>query len=201
MPTQEQREKQEAKRQRRFARQAERQGQEERERRRRRLRMVGFAAIGVLALSALAFGYWFVYLQPRPGQSVATSGSGDHSGRPSGGYSTAPPTSGPHSPSAPSWGEPGPLSEPSQVHALEHGGVLVQYNCPSSCPSLIRSLRIITRGYDRAVILAPYSRMDALIALTSWGQIDLLDEFDRERIKEFVSKNRGHGPEPISATR
>ena len=39
--------------------------------------------------------------------------------------------------------------------------------------------------------------MDARIALTSWGRIDLLDEFDLERIEEFVSKNRGHAPEGL----
>jgi hypothetical protein len=52
------------------------------------------------------------------------------------------------------------------------------------------------RDHDRRVILAPYSKMDARIAITSWGEIDLLDEFDLERFEEFVSyppaPMRGH---------
>ena len=197
MPTREQREKQEAKRQRRFERRAERERVEQRDRGRRRLRMAGYGLVGLVVVAALAVGYWFAFLQPRPGDSVSTSGAGDHSGRPEGGYSTTPPTSGPHSPQAPPWGAQDALSEELQVHALEHGGVLVQYNCSPRCPQVVSSLRIITSGYDKGVILAPNTSMDARIALTSWGKIDLLEEFDRDRVKEFVSKNRGHGPEPI----
>ncbi len=197
MPTREQREKQEAKRQRRLERRAERDRQSEQDRRRQRLRLAVRGLAGLAIIAVLAFGYWFAFLQPRPGESVSTYGAGDHSGFPEGGYSTSPPTSGPHSPQAPPWGEQNGLSEQSQVHALEHGGVLVQYNCPTGCSELVRNLTIITRGYDRAVILAPYTNMDARIALTSWGKIDLFDEFDLERIEEFINKNRGHAPEAI----
>ena len=88
--------------------------------------MAGLAVVAVLGV-----GYWFAFLQPRPGESVSTSGAGDHSGRlagdhsgrPEGGYSTTPPTSGSHAPQAPPWGEQNSLSKPLQVHALEHGGV------------------------------------------------------------------------------
>jgi len=195
--TREQREKKEAKRQRRLERRAERDRQSERDCGRRRLRMAGYGLAGLAVAAAIAFGFWLIYLQPRPGESVSTSGARDHSGLPEGGYSTSPPTSGPHAPQAPPWGEQSSLFEPSQVHALEHGGVLVQYNCSTPCLELVRNLRLITSGYDRGVILAPYSRMDSRIALTSWGKIDLLDEFDLERVEKFVSKNRGRAPEGI----
>ena len=200
MPTREQREKKEAKRQRRVERRAERDVQDERDRRRQRLRRAGYGLAGLAAVAALAAVIWLVYLQPRPGESVSTSGAADHSGQPAGGYSTSPPTSGPHLPQAPSWGEQRSLPEASQVHALEHGGVLVQYNCPTPCLELVRNLRSITSRYDRGVILAPYSGMDSRIALTSWGQIDLLVDFDQERIEEFVDKNRGHAPEGNQAS-
>jgi hypothetical protein len=80
---------------------------------------------------------------------------------------------------------------------LEHGGVLVQYNCSTACGELRQLLRSITSGYNSKVILAPYPGMSSRIALTSWGKIDLLDEFDRERIEEFVKKNRDHAPEYV----
>ena len=201
MPTKEQREKKEAKRLRRMERRAERDVQDERDRGRQRLRRVGYGLAGLAAVAALAAVIWFVYLQPRPGESVSTYGAGDHSGQPAGGYSTSPPTSGPHLPQAPSWGEQSALSEALQVHALEHGGVLVQYNCSTPCLELVRNLRGITSSYNQGVILAPYSGMNSRIALTSWGQIDLLDDYDEDRVNEFVSKNRGHAPEGNQATR
>jgi hypothetical protein len=142
-------------------------------------------------------GYTFVLNPSRPGESVSTYGYNDHSGPPSEGYSTNPPTSGPHFSGWPSWGiHDEPISLPFQVHALEHGGVLVQYNCPQGCPQEVNFLSSVTQGYSSQVILAPYQDMDSLIALTAWGKIELLDSFDLERIENFVKKNRGHGPEP-----
>ena len=197
MPTREQREKKEAKRLRRLQRREERGLQEERERFRRRIRMAGMGVLGLISVAVIAVGFWFVYLQPRPGESVSTSGAFVHTGVPSGGYSTTPPTSGSHLAEVPSWGEQREVSEVRQVHALEHGGVLVQYNCLTSCQDLVQQLRSITRNYSSKVILAPYSSMSSRIALTSWGKIDLLDEFDLERIEEFVKKNRNHAPENV----
>lgn len=197
MPTREQREKKEAKRLLRVQRREERGRQEERERFRRNIRMAGIGVLGLIGVAAIAFAYWFAVLQPRPGESVSTSGASDHSGVPRDGYSTTPPTSGSHSSQTPSWGEQREVPEILQVHALEHGGVLVQYNCPTGCRDLVQQLRSITRNYSSKVILAPYSRMSSGIALTSWGKIDLLDKFDQERIEEFVKKNRNRAPESV----
>ena len=97
MPTREQREKKEAKRLRRLERREERGLQEDRDRFRRRIRMAGMGVLGLIVVAAIAFTYWFAVLQPRPGESVSTSGAGDHSGVPRDGYSTTPPTSGSHS--------------------------------------------------------------------------------------------------------
>lgn len=198
MPTKAQREKQEAKRQRRLERREQRSLEEQRLRARRRLRLAGIGIAGVLVVAALGAGFWLAFLQPRPGESVATSGSGVHTGAPAGGYSTSPPTSGPHTPDVPDWGEHNTeVAEVLQVHALEHGGVLMQYNCPSGCGELVGDLSLILSDYPSKVILAPYSNMEALIALTAWGKIDLLDEFDEGRIRNFVDKNRNHGPEDV----
>ena len=85
MPTREQREKKEAKRQRRLERRAVRDLQTERDRGRQRLRRVGYGLAGLAAAVALGLGIWCVYLQPRPGGSGPTSGAGKPSGRPAGG--------------------------------------------------------------------------------------------------------------------
>ena len=197
MTSREKRLKQQEKRERRMERREQRSQDEQKLRTRRRIRTAGMSLLALVVVVALGFGYWLAFLQPRPGESVSTSGASDHSGRPAGGYSTSPPTSGPHSSGVPNWGEQNEIPEALQVHGLEHGGVLVQYNCPSGCPDLVSNLRSITGGYNSKVILAPYSQMESRIALTSWGQIDLMDEFDRERIEEFVKKNRSNAPENV----
>jgi len=68
-----------------------------------------------------------------------------------------PPTSGPHLPYIAPWGvHTRPIQPELQVHNLEDGGVLVQYNC--ECPELVAKLSAIVRRYDKSVILAPYPR-------------------------------------------
>src|SRR5213078_2422214 len=105
-------------------------------------------------------------------------------------YNSDPPTSGPHLPYIAPWGvHTRPIPEPLQVHNLEDGGVLVQYNC--DCPELVEKLRAIVRRYDRHVILAPYPTMKSRIALTAWTRIDAFEEFDEKRIVRFVEAYRG----------
>jgi hypothetical protein len=105
-------------------------------------------------------------------------------------YNSDPPTSGPHLPYIAPWGvHTRPIPLELQVHNLEDGGVVVQYNC--ECPELVEKLKAIVRGYDRQVILAPYPSMKPAIALTAWTRIDTLDSFDEGRIRRFIEAYRG----------
>ena len=105
-------------------------------------------------------------------------------------YNSDPPTSGPHLPYIAPWGvHTRPIPQPLQVHNLEDGGVLVQYNC--DCPELVEKLRAIVQRYTHYVILAPYPTMKSRIALTAWTRIDAFDEFDEKRIVRFVKAYRG----------
>src|SRR3989304_2448205 len=82
-------------------------------------------------------------------------------------YNSDPPTSGPHLSYIAPWGiHTKPIPKELQVHNLEDGGVLVQYNC--DCPELVAKLRAIVERYDKYVILAPYPGMPSRIALTAW---------------------------------
>ncbi len=106
-------------------------------------------------------------------------------------YNTDPPTSGPHYPTIVRWGvHQRPIDKGFQVHNLEDGGVLVQYNC-SDCPELVKKLKSIVRGYPKFVILAPYPAMKHRIALTAWGKIDTFETFDEKRITGFIKAFRG----------
>lgn len=105
-------------------------------------------------------------------------------------YNTDPPTSGPHVPYIAPWGvHTVPVPKEVQVHNLEDGGVLVQYNC--ECPELVAKLKAMVERYDREVILAPYPGMKSRIALTAWGRIDAFDDFDEARVSRFIKAYRG----------
>jgi len=105
-------------------------------------------------------------------------------------YNSDPPTSGPHLPYIAPWGvHTRPIPPPLQVHNLEDGGVLVQYNC--ECPELVEKLRAIGRRYDRHVILAPYPPMKSRIVLTAWTRLDAFEEPDEKRIVRFIEAYHG----------
>jgi hypothetical protein len=105
-------------------------------------------------------------------------------------YNSDPPTSGPHLPYIAPWGiHTRPISKELQVHNLEDGGVMVQYNC--DCPAEIARLREIVAKYDRFVILAPYPGMKSRFALTAWTRIETMDQLDDARVRRFVDAYRG----------
>lgn len=89
--------------------------------------------------------------------------------------------------------EPMPIA--IQKHMLEHadgiergrGGVIINYNCKDyECEeSLVEKLEAFAGQYDY-VYVAPFKGMDAKIALTRLGKIDVLEEYDRARIKDFI---------------
>ena len=168
-------------------------------RRRTRQRLTWAAVVLAAILVGLAVYLWSA---SRPGQWVrslgnAHLGSAEEKHEP---YNSNPPTSGPHLPYIAPWGiHPEPIVKELQVHNLEEGGVLVQYNCPKGCPDLVASLKTIVLRYDSQVILAPYPEMDSRIALTAWTRIDKLDELDEKRIARFIEAYRGidHHPKGL----
>jgi DNA-binding beta-propeller fold protein YncE len=128
-----------------------------------------------------------------PGRAVPILGAGylatPQEPHPS--YNSNPPTSGPRLPYLADWGVhrvPVPLE--LQVHNLEHGGIAIQYNCPDGCSELVSQLEAFVKGRD-ALLLAPYPFMDARLALTAWGQIELMDALDMDRVRRFVDAYAG----------
>ena len=71
------------------------------------------------------------------------------------------------------------------------GSMLVQYNCEDyDCePDLETQLVAIVRNYPPQVYLAPYPRMDAMIALAAPGRLESLDRFDKDQIIQFIEAN------------
>jgi len=106
-------------------------------------------------------------------------------------YDSIPPTSGPHIAFTVA---PGPYADPIpdelQVHALEHGHVLIQY-APSLPASQRREVEHLARRHLDAVLVAPYPRLRAGIALTAWGRIDRMGRYDQTRVEAFVAALSG----------
>ncbi|MFQ5779720.1 MAG: DUF3105 domain-containing protein [Nitrospiria bacterium] len=116
-------------------------------------------------------------------------------------YNSKPPTSGPHTHNVAKWGVyRQQIPNELQVHNLEDGGVLIQYDC-KDCKDLIKKIEKLAWGYLRKakeeakkgkksryghLIVAPYAGMDTTIALTAWTKIDKLNEFDAARINRFI---------------
>jgi hypothetical protein len=129
-------------------------------------------------------------------------------GEAGGPYLTIPPASGPHWITNPSetvptgsparWGAYGtPLPDEVQIHNLEHGGIILNYNCEEDCSELINQLQSVIPGQGAQFILAPYPNMSTRIAITSWRHIDQMDEFDADRLNAFINAYLDRAPESV----
>ena len=112
-------------------------------------------------------------------------------------YNSNPPTSGAL---APSWVDCGihdePILDEFQVHNLEHGFVIIQYNTQDE--NLVSNLQEVAEGLDQwphYYVLAPYPELENTIALTAWGIAQYMDTVDVSAIEAFAKAYRGRGPE------
>jgi hypothetical protein len=127
-------------------------------------------------------------------------------------YKFYPPTSGPHysvAGSAPvAWGTVDNLVEGQFVHNLEHGGIVVLYNCPSGsdCTTLkdqltnyVKNRAPIEPTYGKPkMVMTPYSHgMQKKVALVAWHYIEFLDAYDQNAITQFYESHVDKGPEAV----
>jgi parvulin-like peptidyl-prolyl isomerase len=118
-------------------------------------------------------------------------------------YNSDPPTSGDHYPSLAPYGiSEDPIPDAFQVHNLEHGAVIIQY-APSAPQELRDDLRLFVEEqradpqYCR-LMLAPRPGLDRPVALTAWGRLLKLDDFDLGLIVGFVETFLDQGPEQVN---
>jgi hypothetical protein len=161
---------------------------ERKRRRQRQLMTIGMVAAAVLTIGGLAYAA----ARPKPGQAVADMGNAHIQPPETAQYNSTPPTSGPHYGQLARWGiHSEPIPNELQVHNLEDGGIMVQYDCPEGCQDLVDRLSAIVSLYDEQVILAPYPGIGSRIALTAWRRIDTFDELDEDRVTQFIRAFRG----------
>ena len=112
-------------------------------------------------------------------------------------YNSKPPTSGWHY--ADQVASPGvhvdPIPNEVQVHNLEHGEIMVQYDCPTDCKEMVAALEAIVRTYPKKVLLAPYPGTGHPITLTSWGRVKYLEAVDEAVIRKYIADFKDKGPE------
>ena len=110
-------------------------------------------------------------------------------------YNSDPPTSGPHAP------QPAPcgvyrqeIPDVFQVHNLEHGAVVVQYQ-PDLSDDTRAELEEFARRMGTHVVVAPRSDLDAQVAVTAWTKMISLDSANIEAIQSFYDDYAQAGPE------
>jgi hypothetical protein len=169
--------------------------------------LIGAAVIALVAVLLLVLydSSGGPVAETSPGTPVPTMTSRDHV--PEGTnveYSTDPPTSGPHWPSTARWGVyPNTRTPPADerlVHNLEHGGVIIYYDPSQLDDATIEQLETLTQelASDRqCVMLTPRESLpdDKPIALTAWGVLALLDDYDAAAIRAFWRDHVAKGPE------
>ena len=117
-------------------------------------------------------------------------------------YSSDPPVGGHH---YEVWMDPGLYEEVVEdgylVHNLEHGYVIIWYNCDDlsggECDTLKGDIQSVIDYFDGyKVIGTPRPGMSTVLALTSWGRLARLDAFDFALIVEFIERYQEDSPEP-----
>jgi len=120
-------------------------------------------------------------------------------------YDYNPPSSGPHYPTPASWGVyPTALAPGAWVHNLEHGGIVVLYQCPSTCTnvqaqmqSLYTQMPFDGQFNEKKVIITPYANLDHPVRVQAWGWTMPLDTVDTAAINAFYHEHVNKGPEVI----
>jgi hypothetical protein len=121
-------------------------------------------------------------------------------------YQHNPPASGPHYPSPKPWGVYTTAVAPGYwVHNLEHGGVVVLYDCPSGCPTVVDQLRQAFQTFPKdkyaevKLLVTPYSGLPdhAQAMAVAWDYQKPYQTFDLQELLAFYNDHVDHGPEDI----
>jgi len=187
---------------------------EERKAKKRKQKLVSTLIWGGLALVVVGLFGTIIWrtVQPAAGEAVpvmANSEAHVNEGEDPGPFNSNPPTSGPHYADEYEAGFYDESSPEAQVlypegylgHNLEHGYVIYWYNCDlldsNDCAALKDQIKESMADNGRTKLIAfPRTSTDVPVAMTTWGQLLKMDEFDAGQAKKFVSANRNRAPEP-----
>jgi len=130
-------------------------------------------------------------------------------------YDTNPPCAGDHLPVWAKWGvHDNAVNVEYLVHNMEHGGVVLFYNCPEGCPDLLLSLECFVQaqpddplclsqvpGGDvkTRFVITPDPDLDGTWAAAAWGYYVVASEscLDVGVLADFVAAHYGNGREAL----
>lgn len=114
-------------------------------------------------------------------------------------YNSNPPTTGPHSAQWARWGIYNQAPPDRQlVHNLEHGGVVISYHPDRIPEGTLEQLRTQVREFSQTnprVVLTPRDDLEGAIALTAWGYLQSLENYNPDAIEAFYMAHIARGPE------
>jgi len=122
-------------------------------------------------------------------------------------YQHNPPSSGPHYPAPKDWGfYDQPVAAGYFVHNLEHGGIVVLYDCPNGCANLVTELKQIDQTFPKdkyaevKMVISPYHPLPngAQVSVLAWDhEFDFTKGFNRAQLQQFYQQYVDRGPEDI----
>lgn len=126
-------------------------------------------------------------------------------------YRTKPPSSGNH---YPFWAAykayATPVPEGFWVHNLEHGTIVISYNCPAGCASDVAAAAqmlaalpqdpecvSLGEGVYRRSLMTPDPKLDVPFAASAWGWTLRARCFDPVAFQAFALAHYNQGPEDL----
>lgn len=179
----------------------------------KRKNIIKWVIIGVITVLIGVGVFWIIKEsnKPLPGQEVEDQGRGhiEQKEWEKFNYKSNPPTSGPHDAV---WTNTGIYDQPQAdghlVHSLEHGYVILSYNCDklsdqNSCDTVKKQLADIAHVKLWKIVVTPRPNLDVPLALTAWDRIEKfktvgnsgLTDSQKTQVQAFIDAFRDHGPE------
>lgn len=117
-------------------------------------------------------------------------------------FQNSPPASGKHYARTANYGfHDEPVAAGYWVHNLEHGAIVVLYNCPNDCPALKDQLRQIYDTFPQGkfkrvkLVIVPDTAITTQLVALAWNRKLELIEFNREQLLSFYNAYVDRGPE------
>ncbi|KIG14116.1 hypothetical protein DB30_07112 [Enhygromyxa salina] len=111
-----------------------------------------------------------------------------------------PPHSGDHYPTWEKWGEHDtPVPRGNWVHNMEHGGIVLVYNCPDGCDAELDTLRmVLDMRTDSRILITEDPLLDGPpFAAVSWTWVHEFDTPVLDELLCFVDQHFNHAPENV----
>jgi hypothetical protein len=112
-------------------------------------------------------------------------------------YTDPPPAGGSHNPCWTHYGvHDEAVPDERWVHNLEHGGVVLLYNCPQGCAAELAQLKSMVDSYQsKWIVLTPNAELPKRFAIVAWWRRIVTDCLDMPTFRTFYEKNVNHAPE------